>query len=232
MDDWEPRLADIDRRLGEWNARFLSELERVRKERGLDGWFKRPRPEDLRAAAAEARRRAGVEILSELEGALDLLCDHYARSLPQERAKIRARIGMGEAVFDLFWGYVEEGPERIRGPQDGPQLQRAFLAIAIDDMRAELRLIDGVMGRLVIAAVAAGLDWRTPLALAARVANPGAGGGGACMREYFEGFERSEAFRKRVASEIAGPARGAAGHDPKDSSARRTLPIDSKPGCP
>jgi hypothetical protein len=207
MDDWEARLAALDGRLRDWNRRFEVELERVCRERKLRGWFRKPRPEELQSAAEEARRRAGTEILVELATFLDGLCDLYPKSSPQDRAKIRARVGAAEGVFDLFWGYVEQGPERIRGPQDGPQLARGLVAVVIDDMRAELGLVNGVIGRLLVAAAAAGIDWKPNLAEAAKVANPGAGGGGTCMREHLEGFERSDYFRREVDAKLREAAR-------------------------
>jgi hypothetical protein len=206
-DSWEPRLAELEVRLREWSRRRDEELARVRKERGLDGWFRRPRAENLRAAEEEARRRAGAGMLGELGAFLDELCDLYPKSLPQDRAKIRARIGGAEAVFGLFWPYVESFPERIRRPDDGPVLERGLVALAIDDMRAELGLVDAALGRLLVAAEAAGIDWRPALAQAAKVANPGAGGGGACMRELLEEFPETGYFRKAVAPALREAAR-------------------------
>lgn len=202
MEDWEARLADLDLRLRAWRQRYESELHRVCRERKLRGWFKKPELDELRSAAEEARRRAGVEILAELTGFLDGICDHYVNSLPQERAKIRARIGAAEEVFDLFWSYVEEGPSRIRGREDGPQLNRGLVAVAIDDMRADLGQVDGIIGRWLVAAEAAGIDWRPVLAQVAAIANPGTGGGGTCMRQHLEGFPRSGYFLKSVSPEL------------------------------
>jgi len=208
-DSWEPRLAELEVRLREWSRRRDEELAKVHKERGLDGWFRRSRAEDLRAAEEEARRRAGAGILGELGAFLDELCDLYPKSLPQDRAKIRARIGGAETVFGLFWPYVESFPGRIRRPDDGPILERGLVALAIDDMRAELGLVDAALGRLLIAAEAAGIDWRSALAQAAKVANPGAGGGGACMRGLLEEFPETGYFRRAVAPALREAAREA-----------------------
>lgn len=212
MEEWEKRLSELNARLAEWRRRFEEEFLRVRKERRLNGWhawLRKPRPEDLQAAATEARKRAGVEILVELQSFLDELCDHYPTVLPQEQAKIRARAGMAEAVFDLLWGYVELMPERIRASADSLHVRRAFAAIAIDDGRTELHLIDDVMRRIVVAAAAAGIDWRGPLAESAKVANPGMGGGGAFMQPYLAGYERSDFFRQHVAAEVKAAERRA-----------------------
>jgi len=211
LDDWKPRLAELDSRLKEWNARFLSELETVKKEHRIVGFLRRPRPEELQAAAYEARRRAGVGILAETTGFLDALCDLYPTLLPQFRAEIRARVGSAEGLFDVLWAYVEAMPDRIRGEDAERNLARAFVAVAIDDMRAELSLIDGVMGRIVLAAAREGLDRKEPLAAAAAVANLGAGGGGACTREYLASFEASKHFREAVAPGLAEVRRGAGG---------------------
>jgi len=207
---WEKRLTDLDSRLRAWRSGFEAELDRVLRERKLRGLFRKPRPEALRSAEEEARRRAGDGILAELSVFLDEIGDLYAKSLPQERAKIRARIGAAEEVFDLYWSYVEGGPARIRGREDGPKLLRGLLAVVIDDLRTEIRLVDAVLGRLLIAAESAGLDWRRSLAEAARLANPGTGGGGACTRGRLEEFTSSDYFRSSLSSELREAGRKAA----------------------
>jgi hypothetical protein len=207
--DWERDLAGMDARLREWRRRRDAEFQRIRKERGLERWFRRPRPEELRDAEVEAVRRAGTAILGELSKLLDGICDLYPKSLPQDRAKIRARIGSEEAVFEMFWPYVEDFPDRIRGASDAPELLRGLVALAIDDMRAELGLVEAALGRILIAAEGAGIDWRPALAQAAKVANKGAGGGGACMRELLEEFPTSTYFRSAVAPALREAARDA-----------------------
>jgi hypothetical protein len=206
-DTWEARLHDLDIRLREWNRRCEVELERVLREKKWKGLFRKPRPEELQSAEEEARRRSGTEILAELTALLDEICDLYATFLPQDRAKIRARIGSAEGVFDLFWDYVEEGPSRIRGREAGPRLLRGLLAVAIDDMRTDLESVDRVLGRLLVAAEGAGVDWRPILAQAAKLANLGAGGGGTCMRKHMEAFTNSTYFRSTVAEELREAAR-------------------------
>jgi hypothetical protein len=208
-EDWERELAGLEARLREWRRRRDAELHEIRKERGLERWFRRPRPEELREAEQEARRRAGTDLLGELSKFLDGLCDLYPKSLPQERAKIRARIGGAEAVFELFWPYVEGFPGRIRAPGDAPEVLRGLVALAIDDMRAELGLVEAALGRMLVAAEGAGIDWRPALAQAASVANKGAGGGGACMRELLEEFPTSSYFRSTVAPALREAARSA-----------------------
>jgi hypothetical protein len=208
-DTWEARLHDLDVRLREWNRRCEVELEHVLREKKWKGLFRKPRPEELQSAEEEARRRSGTEILAELSALLDEICDLYAGFLPQDRAKIRARIGSAEGVFDLFWDYVEEGPSRIRGREDGAKLLRGLLAVAIDDMRADLASVDCVVGRLLVAAEGAGVDWRPVLAQAARLANLGAGGGGTCMRKHLEEFPISTYFRSTVAPALREAARSA-----------------------
>lgn len=207
--DWERDLAGLETRLREWRHRRDSEFQKVRKERGLERWFRRPRPEELREAEVEAVRRTGTEILGELSKFLDRVCDLYVKSLPQDRAKIRARIGSAEATFELFWPYVEGFADRIHTTSDAPELLRGLVALAIDDMRAELSLVEAALGRLLIAAEGAGLDWRPALAQAAKVANKGAGGGGACMRELLEEFPTSSYFRSKVAPALREAARSA-----------------------
>lgn len=209
MEDWEARLAALDKTLVEWNAKFAGELERVVQERRLRGLFRMPRRQELDAAAAEARKRAGLDVLVEAAALFDALCDVFLGALPQERCKIRARVGSLEAVFAIFWNYVEGWPERIRKPDDEKGLVRAFTAVAIDDMRVDVEQLDALVGRLIIAAVAAGIDWKSCSKTVAKVANKGAGGGGTCMREYFGEFERTKYFAEHVAGELPAAARRA-----------------------
>ncbi len=192
------RLTEIEVRLRAWQRNVDRELAGVLRERKLRRLFKKPSPEEIRDAVEEARRRAGNGILAELASLLDELCDLYAKSLPQDRAKIRAQVGAAETVFDLYWGYVEAQPARIRGSGDGPALLRGLVAVAIDDMRTEIRHVDAALGDLLVAAERAGIDWRPVLADAAKVANRGAGGGGACMQDYLLEFTRSQYFRSTI----------------------------------
>jgi hypothetical protein len=201
LDGLLARVADLDVRLRAWQRRVDDELRKVLRERKR-GWFKKPRPEEMRSAVEEARRRAGTEILTELSALLDEACDLYPKSLPQDRAKIRARIGSAETLFELFWSYVEAGPARVVGPRSGPALLRGLVAVAIDDMRTDVALVDAVIADLLVAAERAGIEWRPMIAEAAKVANRGAGGGGACMQTYLLEFERSSAFRNGVAERM------------------------------
>jgi ribosomal protein S21 len=196
------RLTDLDARLREWQRSVDRELAAVLRERKLRRLFKKPSPEEIRDSVEEARRRAGIGILVELATLLDELCDLYATSLPQDRAKIRARVGSAETVFELYWGYVEAQPTRIRGPGDEPALLRGLVAVAIDDMRTDVEHVDAVLGDLLVAAERAGIPWRSVLDGAANVANRGAGGGGACMQAYLLEFTSSMYFRTSVSERM------------------------------
>jgi hypothetical protein len=207
MEDWEARLTALEGRLREWNVRFEEELAKVVKERRLGGFLKRPRPEALQAAGEEAQRRAGTEVLTAFATLADEMGDLYERSLPQERATIRARVGSLENVFQLFWSAVEQSPERVRGPDAEKAFHRALLALAIDDLRAEIGQVDAALGSLLVAAAAAGIDWRKHLAEVAQLANPGMGGGGGFMREYLRGYASSAYFRHVVAERLRGVER-------------------------
>jgi hypothetical protein len=209
MDDWEAKLDALDKRLAVWDRAFESELARVCKERHLVGWFKKPSQVELDSAAIEARRRAGVDLLSEAASFCDELCDHYPKCLPQERCKIRAEVGSHEVFFDSWWGYVESSPTRIKKPEDSVALGRAFVAIVIDDMRADIHILNDVMKRVILAAASVGLDWRGALAEAAKVANRSTGGGGAQMREHLETFEHSNYFREHIAQDLRAAQRHA-----------------------
>lgn len=209
MEDWEARLIALEGRLREWNVRCDEEMAKVCKERKLRGLLKRPSSEALRAAADEAQRRVGTEVLTAFATLADELCDWYEKSLPQDRATIRARIGSSETVFELFWSYVEQSPERVRGVESEKAFRRALVALAIDDLRAEIGQVDDVLGRLLVAAAAAGIDWKKRLAEVAKIANLGMGGGGGGMRGYLREFEGSLHFRSTVAERIREAARGA-----------------------
>lgn len=211
MEDWEQRLAAMNARLVEWNAKVQTELARVCKERKLRGWFKKPSRGELDAAAIEARQRAGVGVLAEAVELFDALCAVYAKALPQERAKIRARVGSHEAVFDLFWDYVESSPEHIRSSADAALVERALTAISIDDLRADYHELNVVVGRLILAATTAGIDWKPLFKAAARISNPGTGGGGAHMREYLVDFDQSAYFKVEIAPKLRTAARQAEG---------------------
>jgi len=208
MEDWEARLTDLEGRLREWNVRYAEEVQKVCKERGLRGFLKRPRPEQLSAAAEEAQRRAGTGILTEFADFVDAICDKYETSLPQDRATIRARVGSLENVFELFWSTIEQAPERVRGSGAEKAFRRALVALVIDDLRAEIGQVDEALGRLLLAAAAAGIDWRRPLAEVAKVANKGMGGGGGGMREYLIGYESSHYFRHELAERLREVGRG------------------------
>jgi hypothetical protein len=214
MEDWQQRLEALDGRLLVWTRAYEGELERVCKERRLIGWFRKPTQIELDSAAIEARRRAGVDILAEVAAFCDDLCDFYPKCLPQERCKIRAEIGSHEAFFDQWWGYVETSPTRIRKPGDTAELARAFVAIVIDDLRADIHISNDVMKRVILAAAAARLDWRAALASAARVANRSTGGGSAQMREYLETFEQSNYFKDEVAKALRDAEQHAADFSP------------------
>lgn len=207
MEDWEARLTALERRLREWNVRYAAELAAVAKERGLRRLLRRPRPDELEAAALEAQRRAGEGPLAELEALADELCDRYEAALPQDRAKIRARVGAAESFFELFWSYVERGPDRVRGPNAEKAFRRALVALAIDDLRAEIEQVDAVLARLLVAAAAAGVDWKAHLADVAKLANPGMAGGGACLREHLARFGSTPYFRREVAERLRAAAR-------------------------
>jgi hypothetical protein len=209
MEDWEQRLLSIEPRLENWKRNVEREFARVCKERRLRGFLKKPRAEDLAAAWTEARQRAGTEVLTEITGLFDAICDYYPTVLPQERAKIRARVGSSEVAFELFWDFVESSPDSIRSPKDAGRVDRALTAVVIDDLRADLGQVNEVLGRLVLAATAAGIEWRPRLAAAATVANRGTGGGGAHMREHLEEFERSKYFKQVVAPNVSAAAREA-----------------------
>ena len=219
MEDWEPRLADLDRRLVEWNRLVEAELAKLKKERRLGGLLRRPSPQDLEAAAVEARRRAGTAILDEAVRLFDAMCDLYLVSLPQERAKIRARIGMHDNVWDLFWPYVDSGPDRVRRRSDEPELVRALAALSIEDARRDLELTDDVAGRLAVAGAGAGIDWRAAFAKVAAVSNTSTSGGASRMRELLEGFERSKAFATRFAAEVRAAEKRAALLEPPRAAA-------------
>jgi hypothetical protein len=209
MEDWEQRLLALEPRLRNWKQSVEREFERVCKERKLRGFLKKPGAEQLAAAWTEARQRAGTEVLAETTVLFDAMCDHYPTVLPQERAKMRARIGSSDVAFELFWDYVASSPDAIRAPQDAPRFERALTAVVIDDLRGDLGRVNEVLERLVLAATAAGIEWKPRFAAAAKTANRGTGGGGSHMREHLAEFERSDYFKQHVAQRVPAAAREA-----------------------
>jgi hypothetical protein len=201
--EWEAELRALDARLERWHADVERELARIRAERGLDRWWRRPSRRTLQELLELARARVGESLMLELTAFADRLCDHYLASGPQERAKVRARAGSHDAFFRWLWGYVEQSAEHVRTPDDGPRLRRALAALSIDDLRADLDLIDRALGRLYLAALRAGLDPDAEIARVARVSNPASAGGGAHMRSYLTGYVGSKAYLTDVSAEAA-----------------------------
>jgi hypothetical protein len=199
MKDWKERLVALTGRIEDWNGRYEEAFARLAKERGLTRWFRKPSEAELRAVADEARRSVGSEPLTELSELFDALCDHFLTSLPQERAEIRARIGDSPVIFDLFWSYVANTPERVTGPAAAEHLKRGLAAVAIDDFHARFDHVNEVLGKLWLAAARSGVDAKPIFAEVGKLANPGTSGGGNHMREHMSGLDETHYFRAQVA---------------------------------
>jgi hypothetical protein len=215
MEDWEDRLRAFEARLREWKRSVEENLERLKRERLPRRFLRKHRPGELQPLVEEARRAAGLAILGELAALFDAIADRYQEVLPQERARMRARVGIEETVFELFWDYVSAGPQFVRDARSDASLRRALAALSIHDLRTDIEQVNELLAELVIVATQARLDWRAALASVAKVSNRGTGGGGAHMREHLEGFERSDYFARHVRGKLAELARlGAGGGSP------------------
>jgi len=206
MKDWRERTDAVGRRLQEWNeayAREYGQLLRQRRRR-----FRKPSATELESIAAEARRRAGEEVLAEASVFLDELCAAYlAEPLPQIRAQMRARVANWPALFEALWSCIEGSALAIRRPEDRERLRLGLAAASLDDMRSDLRKLEEAVGRLYLAAVRAGIDPRPDLEAVAQASNPSTGGGGGKMREWLLEFEASRHFKRAVEPELKGSGR-------------------------
>src|SRR6185436_175846 len=106
MEDWEERLRAIEPRLREWKSAYDQAFERLRRERLPRAFFRRHTAAELQPLVEEARSAAGLGVIGELTELFDAIADRYLVVLPQERARMRARVGMQENVFELFRDYV------------------------------------------------------------------------------------------------------------------------------
>jgi hypothetical protein len=202
MDEWLEQLARWGARLDEWNQGFHREYRRLARSR--TGLFRRLSAADEAEIAAEARRAAGEDILVDLFGFFDGLCGAYlAAELAQHRAKVRKLVGEHAALLNALWSYVEQAPELIRGADDARRLELALAAVSIDDGRVDIEQFENALGRLYLAASRAGIDPAPHFAAAAKVSNPGSGGGGAGTRALLEGFDRSYSFEHNVRPQLS-----------------------------
>ena len=113
MKDWEEQLGEKEAALQEWNDAYDRVFKKLRKERGLAGWFKQPAKAELEACAHDAREAAGHDVPRATFEFLDELGEHFMGLLPQQRGLIRARIGASNAMFEFLWSYIEQSPELI-----------------------------------------------------------------------------------------------------------------------
>jgi hypothetical protein len=208
MKDWEKRLAELDRRLAEWQKAYAAELQRLRRERFGRGWFKRPSRPELEALSQAALAGVGAQPLQEASALIEELCRYYlepkgAESQVRERALIRARVGQADEIFNLLWNWIETSTGLIRSDQDGERLRLTLAAIAIDDFRVDVEILRRALGRIWASALRAGLDPRAALQEIAAISNRGTAGGGAHLGEFLLEFESSPYFRDEVAPHLS-----------------------------
>jgi hypothetical protein len=197
MNDWQTKLGEWERRLAAWNAAYEREYRRALGRRRR--FLRRPAPEAIAAAEAEALRAAGADTPVELFALFDALAsDYLAAELPQDQAKLRAWIGAEPELFRALWSYAEQAPGLIRSASDGRRLELALAAVSLDDGRIGSDRRDAVLGALYLAARRAGIDPLPALRAVAARSNPGTGGGGAHTRQVLEGFQRSFYFEREV----------------------------------
>jgi hypothetical protein len=203
MKDWEDRLAELDAGVEAWNRDYARATLRLQRERLGHFRLRKPAARDLEQIERDARKELGGAALVEVSSYLERLCAHYQELGPQERAKIRARVGAFDAVFRLLWNFVEQSPSLLRGPEDADKLRLALAAISIDDARVDVELLRRALGRLWIAAARAGIDPKPEFAAIASISNKGTGGGGAHMRGFMADFDRSQYFKAQVEPHLA-----------------------------
>ena len=199
--DWAQRVTETRERLEEWVAAYEREYkQRYRKQAGL---FRRPSAAAEEQIAKEAQAAAGEAILSELPAFFDELCGFYEESLPGERGKVRAAVGVSRDLSEFLWRYAVEAPDHVRSRRDQRRLELGLLAVSIDDRRVETGLLNDLLGRLWLAGKRVGIDVGHVFQKVALVSNPGAGGGGAFMQTYLLQFPSSPYFKEHVAPKLA-----------------------------
>ena len=203
MKDWEERLAQVDAGAEAWSQDYARAIARLRRERLGRFRLRKPAAHDLELIERDARKALGDRALVEVSSYLEGLCAHYQAVGPQERAKIRARVGAFDAVFQHLWSFVEQSPSLLRGPEDADKLRLSLSAISIDDLRVDVELLRRALGRLWVAAARAGIDPEPEFEAIAKISNKGMGGGGGHMREFMAGFNRSKYFKAEVEPHLA-----------------------------
>jgi hypothetical protein len=191
--DWEDKLAELERSLAGWYARFDVELDQLRRRRRR--WFRRLTPGELDELEREARAAAGEEPLAQASQLLAGLSLHYLASLPGERALIRARVGDHAALFRFFWSYLQSLPEQVA---DEPSLRLALAAASMHDLRSDIAAVNDLLARIWLRAEEVGIDPAPHFQAVAQVSNRATGGGGAHFREHLAGFASSTYFRDVV----------------------------------
>jgi hypothetical protein len=213
MKDWQARLFELDRRLGEYERAVAAEVRRLAKERKLRGLFKRPSSADLELLTREARAKIGGDPMPEISAFFEELTRYYitcegAEAPVRERGLIRARIGQAEELFGAFWSYARAAPSLIRGTNDEARVEMALAALAIHDGRVDIELLRETMGKVYAAALIAGIDPKPSIEKIAAIANKGMAGGGVHMRSFLLEFDRSPYFRDRVQPFLPGSRHG------------------------
>jgi hypothetical protein len=203
MADWSETMRARESELAGWEARCRAEYERLGRARGLMRFFRPLAPAEREsmeraalAAAGDVEPRAAHAFLDELAGL------YLAEKSPQVRAAMRAAIGNSDALFRTLWDYAEQTPDLVRGPSDETRLRRGLAAIALDDMRVDVRRLDELLGRIYVTATRSGIEPGPIFQAVAAVSNPGAAGGGAHMRSFLADFEGSLHFKQHVAPRL------------------------------
>lgn len=203
MKDWKERLEDLDDRLATWNAAFAqARAVRLSERGGLMRLFRAPSESQREEAGRAALKDVGEGPHAEVSALFDDLSLYFLEASIFERSKIRAAMGASRALLAPLWGWVLAAADFLRSPEDVDRLRRAVAGIAIDDARVDVDDIWRACGRLWVSASRAGIDPRPVFAEVAAVANRGAGGGGAHMRELLTEFEGSSHFETYVRHEI------------------------------
>jgi hypothetical protein len=202
MDDWKAKIEAWQQRLAEWQRQFDDEYAALaRKRKGL---FRKLSDGASEEIAAQARKAAGEGTAVELFAFLCELCDGYrAETLPAQRAKVRAWVGNEPTTVNAMVSFARQALELAHGAEGERMLERGLAALSIFDLRTDFLLVQELAGRYWIAARRLGADAKAHFAAAAKLSNPGMGGGGACMAQLLAEFEGSAYFREHVKPQLA-----------------------------
>jgi hypothetical protein len=190
MQDWDQSLTLLERDLEQWLRQVQQEFRARRRTRaGLLGRLSAEAESECLQAAQAA---AGEAVPRRATALFEALTERYVNEpLPAERAKMRARLGASPRLSQTLWDFAVQSVERLAGDGSAAAVQRALAALSLDDLRTDVRAVDGLLAKVRAGALRGGLDVAQAFENVARISNPGMGGGGGSLREHLRRFARS-----------------------------------------